>query len=430
MSPKPPEGLTPPADGALPAVALAELPRHAFGIYVHVPYCATRCGYCDFNTYTAAELGGGASAATFATTATAEIRLAARLLDGRGDGSGSGSRSGGGGSSSGGDGAVPPVDTVFFGGGTPTLLPPADLAALLAAIDDTFGLRAGAEVTTEANPESVDAAALEQLRAAGFTRISFGMQSARPHVLATLDRRHTPGRLPDVVDWARKAGFDQVSVDLIYGAPGESDRDWAASLAAAAELAPDHVSAYALTVEEGTKLARRVRRGELLEPDDDLLADRYVQADETLRAAGLAAYEVSNWASGPDAWCRHNLGYWHGATWWGVGPGAHSHVGGVRWWNVRHPSEYTRRLQAGQSPAEAREILSADERRVERVMLGVRLADGLPVTEVTSAGLAAVSELVEAGLVDPAGLDDGRIVLTRRGRLLTDTVVRALLPEL
>jgi oxygen-independent coproporphyrinogen-3 oxidase len=408
MSAKPPEGQSPPADGTLPAEALAELPRHAFGIYIHVPYCAARCGYCDFNTYTAAELGGGASAATFATTATAEIRLAAKVL---------------------GAGA-PSVDTVFFGGGTPTLLPPADLAALLGAVDDTFGLRPGAEVTTEANPESVDAAALEQLRAAGFTRVSFGMQSARPHVLATLDRGHTPGRLPDVVDWARKAGFDQISVDLIYGAPGESERDWAASLVAAVELAPDHVSAYALTVEEGTKLARRVRRGELLEPDDDLLADRYIQADEILGAAGLAAYEVSNWASGPDAWCRHNLGYWRGATWWGIGPGAHSHAGGVRWWNVRHPTEYTQRLRAGQSPAQARETLSPDERRVERVMLAVRLAEGLPVEELTPGGLTAVDELVDSGLVDPAGLAAGRVRLTRQGRLLTDTVVRALLPEL
>ncbi|MBL7500137.1 coproporphyrinogen III oxidase [Frankia sp. CNm7] len=408
MSSKPPEGLPAPADGGLPATALAELPLRPLGVYIHVPYCASRCGYCDFNTYTASELGGGTSAATYAATAIEEIRLAARVL---------------------GPGA-PPVDTVFFGGGTPTLLPPADLAALLAAVDETFGLRPGAEVTTEANPESVDAASLEQLRAAGFTRVSFGMQSARPHVLAALDRRHTPGRLPDVVCWARKAGFDQVSVDLIYGAPGESDRDWAASLEGALELAPDHVSAYALTVEDGTKLARRVRRGELLEPDDDLLADRYLQADETLTAAGLSAYEVSNWATGPSAWCRHNLGYWRGGGWWGVGPGAHSHVGGVRWWNVRHPSEYGDRLRAGQSPARAREVLDPRERQLERVMLGVRLAEGLPLAELTPAGAAALDELVGSGLVAPEGLADGRVRLTRDGRLLTDTVVRALLSDL
>jgi oxygen-independent coproporphyrinogen-3 oxidase len=405
--PKPPEGQPPPTDGGLPAAALAELPRRAFGIYLHVPFCASRCGYCDFNTYTAAELGGGGSAAAFAGNAIEELRLAARVLGPQ----------------------VPPVDTVFFGGGTPTLLPPADLAAMLAAVVDTFGLRPGAEVTTEANPESVDAAALEQLRAAGFTRVSFGMQSARPHVLALLDRHHTPGRLPDVVSWARKAGFEQISVDLIYGAPGESERDWAESLAAALALAPDHVSAYALTVEEGTRLFRQVRRGDLLEADDDLLADRYVQADEAFAAAGLAAYEVSNWASGPDAWCRHNLGYWRGDTWWGVGPGAHSHVGGVRWWNVRHPSEYAQRLAGGTSPAHARETLGDRERYLERVMCAVRLSEGLPAAELSKAGRAALAELAGAGLLDPAGLADGLVRLTREGRLLTDTVVRALLPD-
>jgi oxygen-independent coproporphyrinogen-3 oxidase len=407
MSPRPPEGDPAPADGGLPAAALAELPGRAFGIYLHVPFCASRCGYCDFNTYTAAELGGGGSAAGFAATAIGEIRLAARVL---------------------GPGA-PPVDTVFVGGGTPTLLPPADLAAMLAAVDETFGLRPGAEVTTEANPESVDAAALEQLRAAGFTRISFGMQSARPHVLALLDRQHTPGRLPDVVSWARKAGFEQVSVDLIYGAPRESEQDWADSLRAAVELSPNHVSAYALTVEDGTSLARRVRRGELLEPDGDLLADRYTQADEAFEAAGLTAYEVSNWASGRDAWCRHNLGYWRGDSWWGVGPGAHSHVGGVRWWNVRHPTEYARRLGDGLSPAQAREILRPDDRYVEGVMLGVRLSDGLPLADLTAAGATAVPGLARDGLLDPGALAADRVRLTRRGRLLTDTVVRALLAD-
>lgn len=407
MPPKPPEGEVPPANGGLPASALAELTGHAFGIYIHVPYCATRCGYCDFNTYTATELGGGASQAAYAETAAAEIRFAREVLGP----------------------APPPVDTVFVGGGTPTLLPPADLAALLAAVDAEFGLRQGAEVTTEANPESVDTAALERLRAAGFTRISFGMQSARPHVLATLDRAHTPGRVPDVVAWARKAGFEQVSVDLIYGAPGESERDWAESLEAALALAPDHISAYALTVEEGTRLARRVRRGELLPPDDDLLADRYTQADETLAAAGFSAYEVSNWARDRDAWCRHNLGYWRGDNWWGIGPGAHSHVGGVRWWNVRHPAEYAGRVGAGTSPAQARETLRPQDRYLERVMLGVRIADGLPLAELAPAGAAAVPGLVDGGLVDPDGVAAGRVRLTRRGRLLADTVVRALLPD-
>jgi oxygen-independent coproporphyrinogen-3 oxidase len=407
MPRKPPAGLPGPADGALPPAALAELPDRAFGIYVHVPYCATRCGYCDFNTYTAAELGGGAGPGAFVDTVAAEMRLARAVL---------------------GDVDLP-VSTVFVGGGTPTLLPAADLGRLLRLVDDAFGLRPDVEVTTEANPESVDVAALERLNADGYTRVSFGMQSARSHVLAALDRRHTPGRVSEVVRWARKAGFTHVNLDLIYGAPGESARDWAASLDAAVQLAPDHVSAYALTVEEGTKLARRVRRGELLEADDDLLADRYVQADDALTAAGLAAYEVSNWAAGPDAWCRHNLGYWRSDNWWGFGPGAHSHVGGVRWWNVRHPSDYANRLARGHSPAAAREVLDPESRRSERVMLGVRITEGLPATELTPAGRAAAAELAAAGLVEGWALDGGRVRLTRRGRLLADTVVHALLPD-
>ncbi|CAO5169250.1 Heme chaperone HemW [Frankia sp. AiPs1] len=395
----------------LPASALAELAERPFGVYLHVPYCAARCGYCDFNTYTAADLGGALVSSvgltTFADIAGSEIRLARQVLAA----------------------LDRPVSTVFVGGGTPTLLPPSDLGRLLRLVADEFGLAPDVEVTTEANPESVDPAQLEQLRAAGYTRISFGMQSDRPHVLAALDRRHTPGRVSEVMRWARKAGFDQVSLDLIYGAPGESDADWLASLRAAVELGPDHVSAYALTVEEGTKLSRRVRRGELLEPDDDLLADRYLTADDLLAAAGLVNYEISNWARGPAARCRHNLGYWRGDNWWGIGPGAHSHIGGVRWWNVRHPAEYAARLGAGRSPAAAREELDAATRRVERVMLGVRLADGLAVDDLDDAGRVAMGELARSGLVEPGGLESGVVRLTLRGRLLTDTVVRALLPD-
>ncbi|WP_462188093.1 MULTISPECIES: radical SAM family heme chaperone HemW [unclassified Frankia] len=410
MPQKPPDGSPPPDDGALPAAALAEVTRRPFGVYVHVPYCAARCGYCDFNTYTAADLGGALVSSvgltTFVDIATGEVRLARTVL---------------------GEQELV-ISTVFVGGGTPTLLTADDLGRLLRILDDGFGLAPDAEITTEANPESVDPAQLEQLRAAGYTRISFGMQSSRPHVLAALDRRHTPGRVPEVMRWARKAGFDQVSLDLIYGAPGESEADWAASLDAAIQLGPDHVSAYALTVEEGTKLSRRVRRGELLEPDDDLLADRYLQADDALCAAGLTSYEVSNWSRGAGTRCRHNLGYWRGDHWWGIGPGAHSHVGGVRWWNVRHPAEYAARLGAGRSPAAAREELDAQARRVERVMLGVRLAEGLAVGELDGAGREAAAGLAKSGLVEPGALEFGRVRLTRRGRLLTDTVVRALLP--
>ena len=401
MSARLPDGDPAPAHGALPAGALAGLGTRPFGLYVHVPFCATRCGYCDFNTYTAEELTDGAARGGYVAAVLAELALARRVL---GD-------------------AAPPVATVFFGGGTPTLLPPADLAAILHAIEDTFGLAAGAEVTTEANPESVDPRSLAALRAAGFTRISLGMQSAAPHVLATLERTHTPGRAGAAAAEARAAGFEHVSLDLIYGTPGERDDDWRASLDVALAAAPDHVSAYALIVEPGTRLAAQVRRGALPAPDDDALADCYEVADAALRAAGLGWYEISNWAAGPDAACRHNVGYWRGDDWWGVGPGAHSHVGGVRWWNVLHPTAYAARLADGASPAAGRELLDDETRRIERIMLELRLADGLPLDALDDAGRTAAAQIAADGL---ATVDGGGVRLTLRGRLLADAVVRAL----
>ena len=404
-----PDGDPAPSDGSLPTSALAGVGGRPFGLYVHVPFCTVRCGYCDFNTYTATELGEGVSRASYAETAVAEIRQARKVL---------------------GDVDVA-VDTVFFGGGTPTLLPPGDLARILGAVRDEFGLAPGAEVTTESNPDSVDQAALAALREGGINRVSFGMQSAVPHVLAVLDRTHDPRRVPQVVAWARDAGFDQISLDLIYGTPGESLDDWRASLDAALACAPEHLSAYALIVEDGTALARRIRRGEVpggQGPDDDDLADKYVLADEAAEATGLSWYEVSNWAREESARCRHNVLYWEGADWWGVGPGAHSHVGGVRWWNVRHPAAYAQRIGADRSPAHAREVLDPETRRVERVLLETRLADGLPVSVLDGTGRAALPALVGRDLVVGAALDAGRVVLTRTGRLLADAVVRDLLP--
>jgi oxygen-independent coproporphyrinogen-3 oxidase len=380
-----------PPSGELPTAALAELGRRPFGIYVHVPFCLTRCGYCDFNTYT--DLGGLQS--TFAQTAIREVRLARRVL---GD-------------------AAPRVETVFVGGGTPTLLPPDDLGSVLRAIDDEFGLAPDAEVTTEANPDSVDAWSLQRLRDQGFNRISFGMQSAVPHVLAALDRTHTAGRPEAAVREAKAAGFEQVSLDLIYGTPGESDTDWATSLTAALDAQPTHVSAYALIVEEGTRLGRQVARGEVPAPDDDVLADRYLMADEAL--AGLGWYEVSNWGEP----CRHNVGYWTGGDWWGVGPGAHSHVGGVRWWNVKHPTSYAARVDAVTSPGAGRELLTDEDRRVERILLEVRLRSGLPLSLLTSRGLDAARRYDGEGLLTVAS---DRAVLTTKGRLLADAVVRDL----
>jgi oxygen-independent coproporphyrinogen-3 oxidase len=292
-------------------------------------------------------------------------------------------------------------------------------------VRDTWGLAPGAEVTTEANPDSVDAASLAALAEAGFTRVSFGMQSAVPHVLATLERTHDPARIPLVVQWARDAGL-QVSLDLIYGTPGESLGDWAASLDLALAQHPDHLSAYALIVEDGTKLARQIARGEVATPDDDLQADMYELADDTLSTAGYRWYEVSNWATGDAHRSRHNLAYWTGQDWWGIGPGAHSHVGGVRWWNVKHPAAYAERL-AGGSPAHGRETLDAETRRVEAVLLRSRIVDGLPVGMLDAPGRTGVAGLIADGLVDGATAVQGRVVLTRRGRLLADAVVRRLL---
>ncbi|MFC0532625.1 radical SAM family heme chaperone HemW [Phytohabitans kaempferiae] len=393
-----PEGEAVPRDGALPPGT--RLGGRGFGVYVHVPFCASRCGYCDFNTYTATELGGGASRDEYADTVLAELALAGRIV------------------------APPRVDTVFVGGGTPTLLDPDDLARILDAVDRTWGLAADAEVTTEANPESVTPASLQRLRKAGFTRVSLGMQSVAPGVLQVLERRHTAGRAPAAAIDAREAGFDHVNLDLIYGTPGETADDFAASLAAAVGAGVDHVSAYSLIVEDGTRLAARMRRGDLPYPDDDVAADRYLAAEAALGAAGLTWYEVSNWAAGPAARCRHNLLYWTGGDWWGLGPGAHSHVGGVRWWNVKHPSAYASRLAAGESPGHAREVLSADERHMEDVMLRLRLASGLPLAALDEAGREAAARAAASRLLE---IRAGHAVLTLRGRLLADAVVRDLL---
>ena len=422
MTPALPDGEPAPLDGALPRWAGGTTTDRRFGVYVHVPFCTVRCGYCDFNTYTATELGGGASQESYADTALREITLGRGVLERAG---------------------FPrrPVSTVFFGGGTPTILAATDLARMLDGIREAWGLEEGAEVTTEANPDSVTPEYLATLAAAGFTRVSFGMQSAVPHVLSTLERTHDPARIPDVVAWARAAGLD-VSLDLIYGTPGESLDDWRASVETALATGVDHVSAYALVVEQGTKMAVQVRRGELTLPDEDDQAAKYELADDLLSAAGLHWYEVSNWArtraDGSVAACRHNLAYWRGDDWWGVGPGAHSYVGGplavddggsvegLRWWNVKHPRRYAASLERGESPAAGREAIDASTAALERVMLGVRLAEGLDLSVLSDAGRRAVAGHVASGLLDGRAAIRGRALLTRQGRLLADAVVRDL----
>ncbi|MGX1791975.1 radical SAM family heme chaperone HemW [Microbacterium sp. NPDC055312] len=409
-----------PADGRLPDDLVVD-PSVPFSAYLHVPFCRVRCGYCDFNTYTASELRG-AKQDEYADTLIREVALSAAVL--------------------GEAGGIRPVDTVFFGGGTPTLLPAGDLARMLSAVTSAFGIRDGAEVSVEANPDTVTPDVVRTLVDAGVTRLSVGMQSAVPHVLAALDRTHRPENVRTAVDAARDAGLD-VSVDLIYGAPGESLADWEQSLDAAIALEPDHISAYALIIEDGTKLARQIRRGEVPAPDDDLQADMYESADQRLAAAGFEWYEVSNWArpstgsgpqesgSGPqesrDHRSRHNMAYWRGSDWWGFGPGAHSHVAGLRWWNVKHPAAYAQRLALGESPAAGRERPDLAARTLERVLLQSRLAEGLPIDDIAERRRDRVAELISDGLVDAAAaLRQRRVRLTLRGRLLADAVVRAL----
>lgn len=397
-----PDGEPAPLDGQLPRVVAEGSVDRRFGAYVHIPFCTVRCGYCDFNTYTADELRGERRE-DFADRLTAEIDFAAaRLTDA---------------------GVAPrPLSTVFFGGGTPTLLPPPDLGRVLEHLRQQWGFADAAEVTVEANPDTVTAESIAELASAGVTRLSIGMQSAVPSVLATLDRTHDPERVALAVAGAKQAGL-QVSVDLIYGSPGETLDDWARSVDTAIALDPDHISAYALIVEEGTKLARQIHRGELPAPDDDLGVDMYELADARFAAAGLHWYELSNWSTDESTQSRHNLSYWTSQDWWGFGPGAHSHIGGLRWWNVKHPAAYAERLRAGQSPAAGREQLSADALRLERLLLTSRLATGAELTEVSS---DAVATLIADGLIDGRAALRGRAILTLRGRMLADVVARAL----
>ena len=390
---------TTPSALVLPDVQPGSFEREGpFGVYVHVPFCLTRCGYCDFNTYTPAELGGANPDAWVAALAR-ELELAAARLGG------------------------PRAETVFVGGGTPSLLGGARLAAVLDHVRTHFGLADDAEVTTEANPESTSPEFFDTIRAAGYTRVSLGMQSVSPRVLATLDRIHSPGRPVAAAREARAAGFEHLNIDLIYGTPGETDDDLLCSVAAALEAGVDHVSAYSLIVEDGTALARRVRRGELPAPDNDVLAHRYELVDSALRDAGMEWYEVSNW-SRPGAACRHNLGYWGGGRWWGAGPGAHSYDGTVRCWNVKHPNAYAQLLGEMTLPVAGFEELSESDRHTEDVMLRLRTRDGLALADLGPAEQERAATAVGDGLLR---IDEKRLVLTDRGRLLADAVVRSLL---
>lgn len=413
--PAQPLGAPAPLDGRIPEGSAVFGSERDFSLYVHVPFCSVRCGYCDFNTYATEDFGNGVGLGTYAEDAITELEFAQRVLD---------------------ESGVPerPLYSVFFGGGTPTKLPAADLVRILSRAVELFGLEEGAEVTTEANPDSVTREDLFALRAGGFTRVSFGMQSAVPSVLEVLDRTHTPANVPKVVSWAKEAGL-QVSVDLIYGTPGETLEQWEQSVKAAVSYEPDHISAYSLIVEEGTKLAAQIRRGEYTMPDDDLMADMYLLAEEIFTAAGYHWYEVSNYSKTPGTRSRHNYAYWRNQDWWGIGPGAHSHINGTRWWNLKHPVPYANRVREGSSPAAAREVLEPSVRLFEDIMLQVRVIDGLEIsrlrgTRPTDELKASLAWLEGQGLIEPATRAEGRIQLTLQGRLLGDAVTRELLPDL
>jgi len=401
-----PQGDPAPLDGALPKSAVAGSDARTLHAYLHVPFCRVRCGYCDFNTYTSSELKGF-KPSDFVGNFRQELAIAERVLE-----------------------RFEPrkLKSVFFGGGTPTQLPAADLVASLAALKDSFGIVDGAEITTEANPDNVDFKYLSELAAGGFNRISLGMQSAVPSVLKTLEREHTPENVPLAVKAAKDSGL-QVSIDLIYGAPGETMDEWKRSVDAALALETDHISAYALIVEDGTKLARQIKSGLLSEPDEDLEAEKYEYADDAFAAAGLNWYELSNWSRTEQTRSAHNIAYWQGMDWWGFGPGAHSHVGGVRWWNVKHPTAYAAKLEEGHSPAAGRETIDAPTALTERVMLEVRLREGVSIDVVKALNPSAskvIAQLIADGNIDGAAALGGRIVLTLQGRLLADAVVRQL----
>jgi oxygen-independent coproporphyrinogen-3 oxidase len=376
------------------------------GAYVHVPFCATRCGYCDFNTYTAQELqrdGTTVSTATYVDRVISEVTRQRTAL-------GNNSQ---------------PLTSVFFGGGTPTLLGSTELVRALTSLKKEFGLLANAEITTEVNPDSVNAHDLEILREGGFTRVSFGHQSSAPKVLQLLERTHTPGRTWEAVNWANEAGFEHISVDLIYGSPNETQAELELTLSEVIAADIDHVSAYSLIVEPGTKLAAQVARGEVNAPSDDVAASRYELIDQQLSSAGFEWYEVSNWAK-PGGECKHNLNYWHNQDWIGIGPGAHAHINGLRTWMIKHPAAWAAQVDQNEEPIDGSEVLSATEIANENIMLGLRLRDGIELATLSPAGIEQANEAVTQGLLYSDLFTLGRVVLTPKGRLLADGLVSRL----
>ena len=375
--------------------------------YIHIPYCIKRCGYCDFNTYTPSELqittGLKNITNSYTTLLITEIKSARKQV---------------------GERAV--VPSIFFGGGTPSLMEAEDIKSIISTIGSEFDLAGDIEITLESNPDTVDKDKLEKFYQAGINRISFGMQSAVPHVLATLDRTHNPDNLYQVTKWASEVGFKEISVDLIYGTPGESKSDWQKSIDAALSLPITHISAYALIIEEGTKLAAQIKRGEVDQVDDDLTAEKYLMADNAFTKFGFNWYELSNWSK-VNSESKHNLAYWLGKNWWGAGPGAHSHLNGKRFWNVKHPNLYKQKIDANESPVADSEDLKELQIESERLMLSIRLPSGVEKNTLNEQQISDLSGYVESGHLDKGDWDNGRATLTLNGRLIADRIVREIL---
>jgi oxygen-independent coproporphyrinogen-3 oxidase len=375
--------------------------------YIHIPYCVKRCGYCDFNTYTPAELkistGPEQISNSYIDLLLQEIDSAREQIVGE-----------------------ITVPSIFFGGGTPSLMQPNDIGRVISKIKSEFDLQHNSEITLECNPDTVTKDGLENFKKVGINRVSFGMQSAVPHVLATLDRTHKPENLAQATTWANEVGISEISVDLIYGTPGESITDWQTSIDSALALPITHISAYALIIEEGTKLAAQIKRGEVPEVDDDLVADKYLIADQAFKGAGFEWYELSNWSK-PGSESKHNLAYWNGDNWWGAGPGAHSHLNGKRFWNVKHPNLYKERIQNQQSAVADSEVLKKDQIESERLMLLLRLPSGIEKQTLNQIQLSELSEFVESGHLDRANWNQGRASLTLNGRLIADRILRKIL---
>lgn len=375
--------------------------------YIHIPYCVKRCGYCDFNTYTPAELkistGLEHISNSYIDLLLQEIDLVREQIVGE-----------------------ITVPSIFFGGGTPSLMQPNDIGRVISKIKTEFDLPLNSEITLECNPDTVTKDSLENFKKVGINRVSFGMQSAVPHVLATLDRTHKPENLAQATTWANEVGISEISVDLIYGTPGESITDWQTSIDSALALPITHISAYALIIEEGTKLAAQIKRGEVPEVDDDLVADKYLIADKAFKEAGFEWYELSNWSK-PGSESKHNMAYWNGDNWWGAGPGAHSHLDGKRFWNVKHPNLYKERIQNKQSAVADSEVLKKDQIESERLMLLLRLPSGIEKQTLNQIQLSELSEFVESGHLDRANWNQGRASLTLNGRLIADRILRKIL---